>query len=265
MRQTQLGLMSYPDIAAIDKSYAVLLVPIGCVEQHGPAGYTNADTLFATYVCREAAAALDNVYIAPELAYGYTPYTAFAGTVSLRLETLQAVVRDVIEGYIAHGFKHICVVNNHGPNEAAIEPVAAKVRKEHGVILSILYPWKLASPLSADLYENPKAVSGHGGEPTISVMMALNPGVVNLDRAGKQGYVSPPGPIQIASYRGARFAGQEVGLFNEASTVLPLGASGDWTVASEEKGQIVLQRLVDFAVQFIPAFREFSQNAQTGE
>lgn len=262
MRKWHLGLMNYGEIGAIAKDRVALLLPIGCVEQHGPAGFTGADTFLADYVCRGAAEALDDVYVAPPLWFGYTPYTSFPGTVSLRLATLEAVVQDVVEGYIAHGFRHIVVVNNHGPNEAAIEPVAARVRKQHGIVLSILYPWRLANHVATDLYPDARAVYGHGGEPTISVMMALSPGTITLPGAAARGYVSPEGPFQVTSYRAARFAGFEIGLFNEASGVLPSGASGDWTVASEERGREILRRMVDYAIQFVPAFLRLSREMQ---
>ncbi len=267
MRKYNLALMNYREIGEIAKERSVLLLPVGCVEQHGPAGFTGADTILAEYVCRGAAEALDDVYVAPPLWFGYTPYGSFPGTVSLRLATLEALVQDVVEGYIAHGFRHLVVVNNHGPNEAAIEPVAARVRKQHGIVLSILYPWRLANHVAADLYPNAQAVYGHGGEPTISVMMALAPGVITLPGAAAagaatRGYVSPEGPFQVTSYRAARFAGFEVWLFNEASRVLPSGASGDWTVATEERGREILRRMVDYAIRFVPAFLRLSQETQ---
>jgi creatinine amidohydrolase len=248
--------MSSPEIAAIPKDEALLLLPVGCIEQHGPTGYTGADSILADYVCRQASEALEAVYVAPALWYGYTHYHQFPGTVSLRLETLTALIGDVLDGYVRHGFRHIVVVNNHGPNEAAIEPVAARLRVDHGIVIAVLYPWRLANHLATDLYSDTRRVYGHGGEPTISIMMALTPGAVaSTAPAGvTRGYVSPPGPFSVVSYRGARFDGFEVGLFSEAAEVLPSGASGDWTVASEERGREILRRIVDYAVRFLPAY-----------
>lgn len=262
MRKWQLAYMSSHEIAGVAKDAAVLLVPIGCVEQHGPAGYTGADTILAEYVCRHAAELLDNVYVAPPLWYGYTPYGAFAGTVSLRLETLTALVQDVLDGYAGHGFRHIVVVNNHGPNEAAIEPVAGRLRRDRGIAVSILYPWRLANHLAADLYPDARTVFGHGGEPTISIMMALAPGVVSKPEGAARGYVSPDGPFKVVSYRAARFDGFEIGLYSEPSEVLPSGASGDWSVASEERGREILRRIVNYTTQFIPAFLRLSRDIQ---
>ncbi len=263
MRKWSLALMSYKEIAAIPKERSVLLLPIGCVEQHGPAGFTGADTILAEYVCRHTAEALEHVYVAPPLWFGYTPYTAFPGTVTLRLETLRAVVHDVVGGYVSHGFRHLVIVNNHGPNEAAIEPVAREMQRRHGVVLSLLYPWQLAYHVARDITPDPDQVYGHGGEPTISVMMALAPEAVTRDgHTERRGYVSGDGPIAVTSYRSGKFREFEIGLFQEASAVLPSGASGDWTVATEERGRRVLERLVAYAREFVPAFLRLSQDAQ---
>lgn len=262
MRKRHLAVMSFREIAMVAKDEVALLVPVGCVEQHGPVGYTGADTILAEYVCRQAAEALETVYVAPPLWFGYTPYGQFPGTISLRLETLTALVGDVLDGYVRHGFRHIVIVNNHGPNEAAIEPVAGQLRREYGVLLSILYPWRLASHLAGDLYPDARAVYGHGGEPTISIMMALMPGTIDRDAESARGYVSPEGPFSIVSYRSARFDGFEVGLLSEPAEVLPSGASGDWTVASEERGREILRRIVDYTVRFLPAYLKLSQESQ---
>jgi len=263
-RKSSLALMSYKEIAAIPKDRAVLLMPIGCVEQHGPAGYTGADTVLAEYLCRRTADALEHVYVAPPLWYGYTPYTAFPGTVTLRVETLKAFVRDVLGGYIAHGFRHIVVVNNHGPNETAIEPVATEIRRRHGIVLSILYPWRLAEHVGHDLIPDAAKVYGHGGEPTISVMMGLHPEAVTKDgHAETRGYAKVAGPISPTSFRTAIFQGFSIGLFSEAADVLPSGASGDWTVASEERGRQILDRMVAYAREFVPAFLRLSQDLQS--
>jgi creatinine amidohydrolase len=262
MRRWNLAFMSYKEIGAIVKDDAVLLFPIGCVEQHGPAGFTGADTVLAEYLCRRVAEALDQVYVAPPLWFGYTPYTAFPGTVSLRLETLQALVQDVVDGYVAHGFRHLIVVNNHGPNEAAIEPVAARLRRQHGIVLSVLYPWRLASHVAAGVIPDLQTSGGHGGEPTISVMMALSPDTVDLNHPERRGYVNAPGPFRVTSYRTARFADFEVGLFSEPAEVLPSGASGEWSAASAERGHEILRRMVDYATQFVPACLRLSREAQ---
>ncbi len=256
MPTRKLSYMSSSQIREIEKQEAVLILPIGCVEQHGPVGYVGADAILAECVAERAAEALEHVYVAPPLWYGYTPYTAWPGTVTLRLETLQALVHDVVFGYLAHGFRRLVIVNNHGPNEAAIEPVAREVREEYGLELAIVYPWRLASSLAKEKYPEMSGSFGHGGEPTISVMMALAPGVIDTSADVKRGYVKDGTAIDIVSYRSARFEGQEVGLFSDPTEILPSGASGDWRHASEEVGKAVLEDVVQFTIRFLEHFEK---------
>src|SRR4029077_10257424 len=71
------------------------ILPIGSTEQH--AGLSLAtDAINAERVSTEAAEPL-GVPVFPALPYGLTPYfTAFPGTITLRVATYAAVVRDVL-------------------------------------------------------------------------------------------------------------------------------------------------------------------------
>ena len=94
------------------------VVPIGSTEQH--AGLSlGVDLILSERVSVEAAEPL-GIPVFPTLNYGYTPYfTAYPGTVSLRIETLIALVRDVLDSLKRSGFRRILFVNGHGGNALA--------------------------------------------------------------------------------------------------------------------------------------------------
>jgi creatinine amidohydrolase len=53
----------------------------------------------------------------PVLSYGITPYfRRYPGTVSLRLDTYQRIVADILESLAGAGFTRILFVNGHGGN-----------------------------------------------------------------------------------------------------------------------------------------------------
>jgi len=99
------------------------VLPIGCVEQHAFLSLAT-DAILAERVAIEAAEP-EGVPVFPVAAYGITPnFMAYPGTLSIRAETLCALVRDLLDGLESHGFRRVLVVNGHGGNAPAQTGVA---------------------------------------------------------------------------------------------------------------------------------------------
>jgi len=91
------------------------VVPMGSTEQHGYLSLS-VDAILAERVAQEAAEPL-SVPVFPVLHYGIAPYfRAYPGTVSLRLETYQRIVTDILESLAGSGFTRVLFVNGHGGN-----------------------------------------------------------------------------------------------------------------------------------------------------
>ena len=91
------------------------VLPIGSTEQHGPLSLS-VDAILAEKVATDAAEPL-GVPVFPRMNYGLCPYfTAYPGSVTLRVETLLAVVRDILDSLYGSGFRRILIVNGHGGN-----------------------------------------------------------------------------------------------------------------------------------------------------
>lgn len=105
------------------------VLPIGSTEQHAYLSLAT-DNLLAERVAAEAAEPL-GIPVFPVVAYGITPYfRAYPGTVSVRVETFVALIRDVLDGIAASGFRRILIVNGHGGNGPA-ESLAAEWMADH--------------------------------------------------------------------------------------------------------------------------------------
>ena len=92
-----------------------VVVPVGSTEQHAYLRLT-VDAILAEHVACEAAEPL-GVPVFPALNYGISPYfLGFPGTVSLRLDTYQRIVADILESLACTGFKKVLFVNGHGGN-----------------------------------------------------------------------------------------------------------------------------------------------------
>ena len=115
------------------------VLPLGSIEQHAYLSLA-VDALLAEAVGVDAAAPLD-VPVFPAQAYGYTPtYMAYPGTMTLRLETLIAVIGDLVESLHHHGFRRILLINGHGGNNGAAS-VLPQLAARHAGLQLRWYNW----------------------------------------------------------------------------------------------------------------------------
>jgi creatinine amidohydrolase len=104
------------------------VLPFGSTEQHAGLSLC-VDAILAERVAAEAAEPL-GVPVFPVMPFGLAPYfAAFPGSISLRVETLLAVARDVIASVAASGFRRILIVNGHGGN-APVGALAQQIMAE---------------------------------------------------------------------------------------------------------------------------------------
>jgi creatinine amidohydrolase len=94
------------------------VLPVGSTEQHAGLSLCT-DNILAERVAVEAAEPL-GVPVFPVLSYGITPsFMAYPGTITLRIATFLAVIRDVLDGLKRQGFRRVLIVNGHGGNSPA--------------------------------------------------------------------------------------------------------------------------------------------------
>lgn len=92
-----------------------VVLPLGSTEQHAYLSLC-VDCILSEKVAADAAEPL-GIPVLPTVNYGLTPYfTAYPGTISLRMETYVALVRDILDNLAKTGFRRILIVNGHGGN-----------------------------------------------------------------------------------------------------------------------------------------------------
>lgn len=123
------------------------ILPIGSTEQHGYLSLC-VDAILAERMALEAAEPL-GVPVYPAMPFGCAPYfSAFPGSISLRVETLVAVVRDVVGSMYTSGFRRVLIVNGHGGN-AAINPLCREMIAERPEMSIRFHDWWLGPLVQA--------------------------------------------------------------------------------------------------------------------
>ena len=127
------------------------VVPLGSTEQHAYLSLM-VDSLIPERLAQEVAAPL-GIPVFPVVPFGLSPYfSAFPGTVTLRLETYGHLIRDILDSLARAGFRRILLLNGHGGNAPA-GSVALEWMSENQGRKVKLYNWWIAPQTLAKIKE----------------------------------------------------------------------------------------------------------------
>lgn len=240
----------------------VIILPVGTTENQSLHNLLGYDHIVAERL-GEAAAQRTGSLLAPSIPYGCSQmFRHYPGTVVWQFDTLVAVLRDTIGSFLRHGFTRILLLNNHFPNEPAVEVVGRELRATEGVLLASIIPHKLARDLSKDLYVGHPDAVVHGSDPGTSLMLYLVGEDMRMDAARKVTANTLQG-LEIESPNVVRFQQSTVNLYMDMQDMHPHGGTGDALFASPDKGEIIFNRMVDFVAAFIEQFKKMDPKART--
>jgi len=170
-------------VAAIDKSDALVVLPIGSVEQHGSHLPCITDALLADEITQLAVArtpAEVNVWTLPLLPFGRSnEHTGYPGTISLSTETLLAVCHDIGRSVAASGFGKLAFLNGHGGQPQLLEVVARDIRERTGLEVYPIFPYRLGLPAGLPVEPTEAAWGIHAGQVETSLVLAVDPDAVD--------------------------------------------------------------------------------------
>lgn len=131
--------MNWRDVEAAAARDPRCVLPIGSTEQHAQLSLCT-DAILAEKVALDAAEPL-GLPVFPVMPYGLAPYfAAYPGTVTLKVETLLAVMRDVVASVRRSGFTRILIVNGHGGNNP-VGALAQELMADWGDVSIKFHNW----------------------------------------------------------------------------------------------------------------------------
>ena len=122
--------MKWPDIQDYVNKNAIVLIPLGVIEEHGPHLCLGTDIYIAHIQCIFIKEKLKEkgfeVVIAPPFYWGICQATgSFIGSFKARKETVKALLFDVVASLSEFGFKNVYGINAHGDIEHSIALIEA--------------------------------------------------------------------------------------------------------------------------------------------
>jgi len=225
----------------MDQTIAVM--PVAATEQHGPHLPLKVDTCIADGIVAASLAHLapdSSALFLPTQAVGFSPeHARFAGTLTLKAETLIRLWTDIGESVAACGVKKMVFFNAHGGQANFMDIVARDLRARLGMlVLSVnWYGLPLRGPQGNDasaLFSAQEHRFGiHAGDIETSLMLALAPQHVAMERA--QNFTSSS--QQRAAHFDILGDGKSAKLAWQIQDYNPAGAVGNAAAATATKGK----------------------------
>jgi len=211
------------------KGYDVALIALGArTKEHGPHLTLKTDFLMAEYLMKRVADEVP-VVVLPTLQYGYYPsFLEYPGSISIGAETFKNMVMDICKSVHGYGLKKFYVLNTGvstiGPLTEAARELAAL-----GITLRALNILEVDDQLPPGLLKQEGGT--HADEGETSMMLYIAPGTVDMSKAVKD-FDRRPGR------RGLTRDPQGAGTYS------PTGVYGDPTLATREKGRVIVEATV---------------------
>ena len=235
-----------PDFAQLDRSRVIAVLPVAAIEQHGPHLPLQVDRALVDGVVAATLAHLPAdlpVLFLPTQAVGFSPeHAAFAGTLSLKAETVIRLWTELAECVATSGVMKLLLFNSHGGQVGLLDVVARDLRARLGMLVYSTSWFNLPLPdgqggsVSDRFSAHEHRFGVHAGEIETSMMLALHPDQVDMAKA--QNFAS------TAQDRAEKFKllgdGRSARLAWQMQDYNALGAAGDAAAASGKKGRAVL-------------------------
>ena len=185
--------LSTADFAALNRERAIAVLPVAATEQHGPHLPLSVDTDLVNGVI---AAALPHIphdlpaLFLPTQAVGFSPeHTRFAGTLTLKAETVLRLWTEIGECVAASGVKKLVLLNAPGGQVGLMDLVARDLRARLGMLVYSVNWFSLpltdaqGQDVNARFSADEHRFGIHAGEIETAMMLALRPERVRMEQA----------------------------------------------------------------------------------
>jgi creatinine amidohydrolase len=234
-----LGDLTWQEAERVLTPDAVIVIPLGAEsKEHGPHLRLDNDArLAAFYRGRVLAAA--NVIVAPTVNYHFYPsFVEYPGSTHLRFETARDLIVDIVRSLAAYGPRRFYVLNT-GVSTVRPLTAAAELLKGDGIIFAFTNVLQVGAAAEATVRQQVRGT--HADEIETSMMLYMYPDRVDMSKAVKDD--SPQGVGGLSRVPGT------------AKTYSASGVWGDATLATREKGRIVVEATVKEMLGEIEALR----------
>lgn len=241
-RTRRLADLRAPEVPSQLGKDAILVLPVGAIEQHGPHLPFSTDLVIAEAASNAVVERFGDehdLWLLPPLAYSKSNEHAWsAGTVWMSATTMLSVLDDIARSLVLTGAKKLAFLNGHGGNSSLLNVACRELRLAHGFETFLLHPFLPPDHGGASAVgTNELGMGIHAGFDETSMLLHLRPDLVDMTVAE----VNVPRRLADNTY--VRFGGA-VSFGWLSNDFGPSGVIGDPTGANAEHGKAIFDASV---------------------
>lgn len=250
--------LSSEELEASDLTQAIVILPVGAIEQHGPHLPVGVDAMINQGIVECSMAQLPDgldVLVLPMLPVGKSDeHIDFAGTLTLSAETLTRLWTDVGISVARTGVRKLLLFNSHGGQVAIMDIVARDLRIRENMLV-MAYSW-FAAGLPDNLFPGQDLQADiHAGAIETSMMLHLRPDLVDMSKASD----FQPLMTRMASAGYRRLTAIGPGRMGwKAQDLHASGAAGNAAAADPESGRLLVEHAAKALVELLVEMDRFS-------
>jgi len=231
--------LTWVEAEQVLKPETIVVIPLGAAsKEHGPHLRLDNDFRMAEYLTDRVRQAAE-VVIAPTIPYHFYPaFLEYPGSTHLRFETARDVVVDIVRSLASYGPRRFYILNTGvstlRPLKAAADSLAG-----FGILLGYTNVLEVASEAEAGVIQQERGT--HADESETSMMLYIAPDRVDMSKAVKDDRPNRPGGLTRRE--------DGPGVYS------PSGVWGDATLATREKGRVIVEATVAGILREIEALR----------
>lgn len=224
-----------------DRTIAVL--PVAAIEQHGPHLPVSVDTTLVDGVIAASLphlpAELPVLFLPTQQVGKSNEHIRFPGTLTLSAETLIRVWMEIGESVARAGVRKLVLFNSHGGQISIMDIVARDLRSKCDLLVysTNWFTLPLGDEVNGQFTREEHRFGIHAGDMETSMLLALRPQLVDMAQA--RDFASS------AQHRAAHYPilgnGSSAKLGWQTQDYNPMGAAGNATLATPDKGRAVIE------------------------
>ena len=221
--------LAWPEVKAYLEQGYLSVLPIGAAcKEHGHHLPLNTDYLQAEWLAHQTTRFCPSL-IWPIVSYGFYPaFVEYPGSCSVSEETFSQSINDILQGILRAGAYKIMILNTGISTVHPLEVILDRYFKNNKIILFNAYSGSNFTNAVIEIEQ--QSLSGHADEIETSIMLAIAPDKVDLNKTKYFDTALVAGPLNPNDPDKPNYS--------------PYGVIGDARLATIEKGKILTNAIV---------------------